>query len=206
MEDNANVIEDSIKIPIHKNVVEVSKSMRKKRNVHDNEDISNGNRANDFKTSENLSQRCFSVPSHIQIKSKVGITNITEEYCENCDPFGKNCSYGIPLSKYMPDETITVIFNSPVKACASYVPFTPCPVVNEIDQELLQSSTNPSIDSTSRTRNQVSVDVKSNKISYHKFRLQIDSGQESNLCQKARSEVGKSFVEINLRIYRVCDG
>merc|ERR1712013_603254 len=52
LEDTENLIEDNIKIPIHKNIVEAVKSMRKKRNVHENDDISSGNRANDFKPSE----------------------------------------------------------------------------------------------------------------------------------------------------------
>jgi len=205
LEDTSNVIEDS-NIPIHKNVVEAVKSMRKKRNVHENDDISGGNRANDFKPAEDLEQRCWLSPSQIKIKTRVGITNITEDYCDNCDSFGKNCSYDIPLSKYMPDETISVIFTSPVKTCYTYFPVTPCPLVNEIDQQLQQSSTNPSQDSSNPTQHQVSIDVKSNKISYHRFRLRIDSGQETNLCQEPKSEAGKSFVEINLKIYRVCDG
>eukprot|EP00092_Neocalanus_flemingeri_P045273 GFUD01050507.1.p1 GENE.GFUD01050507.1~~GFUD01050507.1.p1 ORF type:complete len:1315 (+),score=258.40 GFUD01050507.1:90-4034(+) len=206
LEDTVNVIEDSVKIPIHKNVVEAVKSMRKKRNVNENEDISSGNRANDFKPSEDINQRCWSSPSQIKIKTRIGITNITEEYCDNCDSYRKNCTYNIPLSQYMPDESISIIFSSPVKTCSSIIPYTPCPVVNEIDQEMLQSSTNPSIDSTNPTQHQISIDVKSNKISYHRFRLKIGSGQETDLCEESRSEAGKSFVEINLKIYRVCDG
>lgn len=204
LEDTANIIEDSLKIPIHKNIVEAVKSMRKKRNVNEIDDISSGNRAIDFKSSEELNERCWSIPSHIKIKTITGITNITEDYCENCDSFGKNCSYQIPLSKYMPDETISVIFNSVVQTCSSVMPYTPCPVANEIDQEIVQSSTNPSV--LSSTQNQISIDVKSNKISYHRFRLKTGSSQVADLCQEPRSEAGKSFVEINLKIFRVCDG
>jgi hypothetical protein len=185
-------------------VFEALKKVRKKRNVDEIDDISNGNRAIDFKSSEELNERCWSIPSQIKIKTITGITNITEDYCENCDSFGKNCSYQIPLSKYMPDETISVIFNSVVQTCSSVMPYTPCPVANEIDQELLQSSTNPSILSSSQ--NQISIDVKSNKISYHRFRLKTGSSEVADLCQEPRSEAGKSFVEINLKIYRVCDG
>merc|ERR1711874_111453 len=71
MEDTDNIIEDSLKIPIHKNIVEAVKSMRKKRNVHENDDISSGNRANDFKPSENINQRCWSVPSQIKVRTRV---------------------------------------------------------------------------------------------------------------------------------------
>jgi len=208
LEDTENLIEDSIKLPIHKNIVEAVKSMRKKRNVHENDDISSGNRANDFKPSEDFNERCWSIPSQLKIElpTQNRTTSITEDYCENCDSFGKNCSYHIPISKYMPDETIIIKFPSEVQTCSSHTPYTPCPVANEIDQPFLQSSTNPSVVATNSNPNQAVIDVKSNKISFHKFRLKVGTQQGTNLCEKAKTEAGKSFVEINLKIYRVCDG
>jgi len=208
LEDTDNLIEDSLKIANHKNIAEAVKSMRKKRNVHENDDISSGNRANDFKPSEDLSDRCWSLPSQLKLElpTQNRSASITEDYCENCDSFGKNCSYHIPISKYMPDESIIIKFPSEVQTCASLTPYTPCPVANEIDQPFLQSSTNPSVVATNLNQNQAVIDVKTNKISFHRFRLKVGPHQVNDLCREPKSEAGKSFVEINLKFYRVCDG
>lgn len=205
LEDTANIIEDSLKIPIHKTIADTVKTLRRKRNVQENEDISSGNRANDFKPSEAFDQRCWSVPSQIGIKTRFGFTNITQDYCEDCDSIGKNCTYQIPLSKHMPDETIKILFQTKVQKCSSTIPYTPCPVANEVDQDL---STNPSILSSSNSKSSTEflIDVKSSKISNHKFRMNVGTREPVDLCHEQLTEVGKSFVEINLMIYRVCNG
>ena len=109
----------------------------------------------------------------------------------------------------MPDEFIYLNFSAPVIECQTPGPITPCPAANVIEQEDEVSSqqnrnlSRPVADG-SRSKNLVSIDVKSNVLSFHKFRakLTVEGGQDpsTDLCTEPAFNAGKSFVEVSLKI------
>ena len=186
-QDSPNLIEDSVKS--HKSVADLVKNLRRKRNVPSNTDID----------SRKLSNICYQPVAQIKVKTSSGIVNMTQDYCQDCDSTPGNCSYSIPLSRYLRDIYIGVIFSAPVIQCSSFTPPTVCPSVNDINTTFQETSS--VTDSESHQ-----VNIEAHKVSYYKFRISLDNSTEqpsANICQETRLE---KFIEFNLKFYRDCRG
>merc|ERR1719510_1863481 len=120
--------------------------------------------------------------SEVRVKTLAGVFPLTEAYCQQCRSVGNNCSYNIPLSKHAPDTQVAILFKVPVEQCSS------------------SSSINNNIVSAPEAV-EVLLDVPAGQnVSHHRFRLS-PGPQSSNLCIKTTPA---TFVEINLRLYRLC--
>ena len=181
-QDSANLIEDSVKPQGRRAGSEIS--LRRKRNVSDNEDLSSGNRA-----SHSLTAVCLEERSEVRVKTQAGTFPLTEAHCHQCRSSGNNCSYNIPLSPHAPDTQVAVLFKVPVEQCSSpSSSSSPSSINNEIvsGPEAVE----------------ILLDVPAGQsVTQHRFRISPGPAQSSNLCVKTTPA---TFVEINLRLYRVC--
>ena len=176
-QDSTNIIEDSVKPQGRRAGSEIS--LRRKRNVSDNEDLSSGNRASHPGTAVCLEER-----SEVRVKTQAGVVLLNEAYCHDCQSAGNNCSYNIPLSRHAPDTQVAVLFKVPVEQCTSS-----------------SSSINNQIMSAPEAV-EILLDVPvGQNVTHHRFRISPGPSQSSNLCMKTTPA---TFVEINLRLYRVC--
>ena len=179
-QDSTNLIEDSVKPQGRRAGSEIS--LRRKRNVSDNEDLSSANRA-----SHPVSAPCMEERAEVRVKTLAGVFSLTENYCQHCRSAGNNCSYNIPLSKYAPDTQVAILFKVPVEHCSSS-----------------SSSSTPSLNNdivSAPEAVEVLLDVPAGQnVTHHRFRIS-PGPQSSDLCIKTTPA---TFVEINLRLYRVC--
>jgi len=190
-QDSPNLIEDSIKSRGHKSVADLVKNLRRKRNVPSNSDMDEDTRK--------LSNLCYQSVAQIKVKTTSGIVNLTRDYCQDCDSSPGNCSYSIPLSRYLRDINIGVIFSTPVMQCSSITPPTVCPSVNDINTTFQQTPSVVNPDSHQ-------VNIEAHKVSYYKFRISLDNSTEqplASICQDTRLD---KFIEFNLKFYRDCRG
>ena len=187
--NSPNIIEDSVKPQQHKNVADIVKNLRRKRNVP------SSNSLGDKET--NI---CLEPLASVRVKTRSGEVNLTSEYCDNCSMSG-NCSFSVPLSRYMPDTNIALVFTAPVIQCEVSAPPTVCPGLNDINQRFAEQP--PPASSLGEEDNQVSVEA--HKLSHYKFRILRDNSQGSlvDLCHETRLD---KFVEFNFKFYRDCRG
>ena len=193
-EENPNFIEDNFDPVSHKgNTLGGGGGLRRKRNVASSLHMEN-------RKSTNI---CFQPNSQIRIKTSSGIYNITEEYCDSCDNNTSVCSYSIPLSKYLHDEIIGVVFGVPtnkVTHCSINRSPLVCPGVNDITPRYKDFTETVDIP---RDTNENEIKVEAHRESYHKFRISQSNESITNLCEENNSE---NFVEINIKLYRDCNG
>ena len=177
-QDSANLIEDSVKPQGRRTGSEIS--LRRKRNVSDNEDLSSANRA-----SHPVTAACLEERAGLMVKTQAGVSSLTEAYCPECRSAGNNCSYNIPLSRHAPDTQIAVLFKVPVEQCSSSS----------------SSSMNNQMVSGPETV-EILLDVPAGQnVTHHRFRISPGPAQTSSLCMMTSPA---TFVEINLSLYRVC--
>ena len=186
--NSPNIIEDSVK-PQHKNVADIVKNLRRKRNVPSSNSLG-----------DKEANICLEPLASVRVKTRSGEVNLTSDYCDNCSVSG-NCSFSVPLSRYMPDTAIALVFTAPVIQCEVAAPPTVCPGLNDINQRFAEQP--PPTSSLGEEDNQVSVEA--HKLSHYKFRILRDSSQGSlvDLCHETRLD---KFVEFNFKFYRDCRG
>ena len=180
-DDSPNIIEDSINSFGHKKLTDVVENLRRKRNV----EVGGGK----------VAPVCHQ--PMISLVTRAGVYNLTEEYCTDCDSEQGNCSYSVPVSRYMPDPSFTIIFSSPVTQCEVNTPPTLCSRLNDVESTLTSSSSD---------QDQHQVIVEANKVSFHRFRTARTSESVTsvdNICQETRSV---KFNEFNIKFYRDCNG
>ena len=179
IQDSTNLIVDSVKPQGRRVGTDVS-LRRKKRNVSDNEDLSSANRA-----SQPVTATCLEPGSEVRVRTQAGTVTLSEAYCDNCLTITNNCSYHIPLSPLMPDTQIAILFSGPVEQCRP----SPSSVTAE-SVEGLMGDTFPVL---------VSVPA-GDLVSEFSFRMS-PGGQSGGACQ---SSSPATFLDINIRLYRVC--
>ena len=186
--NSPNIIEDSVK-PQHKSVADIVKNLRRKRNVPSTNSV--GDKETNI---------CLEPLASVRVRTRSGEVNLTSEYCDNCSVSG-NCSFSVPLSRYMPDTTIGLVFSAPVTRCEVVTPPTVCPGLNDINQRFAEQPPSSSSLGDPETDNQVSVEA--HKLSHYKFRILRDPSQGSlvDLCHETRQD---KFVEFNFKFYRDC--
>ena len=177
---NTNIIEDSVK---HKSVADLVKNLRRKRNVPSNN------------VGTKLANVCLEPLASVRVRTSSGEVNLTSEYCDNCSVSG-NCSYSVPLSRYMPDLSLGLVFAAPVTQCEAPAPPTQCPDIHQRFQET---------QTTTLSEDLLQASVEAHKISHYKFRILREPGQGSigDLCHETRLD---KFIEINFKFYRDCRG
>ena len=185
--NSPNVIEDSVK-PQHKNVADIVKNLRRKRNVPSSNSVG-----------DKEANICLEPLASVRVKTRSGEVNLTSEYCENCSVTG-NCSFSVPLSRYMPDTAIALVFTGPVTRYEVISPPIVCPGLNDINQRFAEQQPTSSLGDPEED---YQVSVEAHKLSHYKFRMLRESSQGSlvDLCHETRLD---KFVEFNFKFYRDC--
>jgi len=134
----------------------------------------------------------------------------SDEYIRCLNGDAANYTYGIPLSKYMPEPYLTLrfhfptVFSAPPDVCTSPVRDGVCPngQTNATPNYVHGETRSDGPDSVFRT---VHVNVGRSSIVAYRIRFPVVRGETNDLCEKPSSSLGDKFVEYNLVFYRVCD-
>ncbi|XP_045029018.1 myelin regulatory factor isoform X2 [Daphnia magna] len=134
----------------------------------------------------------------------------SDEYIRCLNGDAVNYTYGIPLSKHMPDRSLTLqfhftnSFSLQPDQCTSPVRLGACPD-GQWDpmgaNSIQRGPTLNHVDSVART---FFIDVGRSSIVAYRFRFPVLRGDTVDLCSKPNTSAGGEYVEYNLVFYRVC--
>ncbi|XP_018568182.1 myelin regulatory factor isoform X2 [Anoplophora glabripennis] len=194
-----NVEKNKIAKPFHSN--DIDKQIRQRRHADDLTD-----EANSFDTGED---QIFT----ITVQGRHFNTTLTHQYRKFSTNPQSNFSYAVPISKYMPDEFINLIFRSIQ------------PNIKEIeycDSDYRQYECNfgpMGYDDKSRIRHKVNENSSSQLLSLQSVIFEVDMAdfqlkvmtyraplrQNQNTCKLSASKLGLDFIEYNFYFFRYCD-
>ncbi|KAK9746271.1 NDT80 / PhoG like DNA-binding family [Popillia japonica] len=149
----------------------------------------------------------------ISIQGKNFSTDLGTDYLVESRSSPANYTYNIPISKYMPDPFIRVVFRSHQKNIivehCSNTRVHPCPFVGLAYTD--ENKTQPAY--------KVNENIPLQPINYHTFIFEVDMmdyqskimtyrytyRQNQNTCKISSSKLGVEFTEYNFIFYRHCD-
>lgn len=132
----------------------------------------------------------------------------SDEYIRCLNGNAANYTYLIPLSKYMPDPSLTLRFHfqtfAPPNVCSSPVREGACPngQTNGAPTNRDFETRNDGRDSVFRT---LHVNVGRSSVMAYRIRFPVVRGETIDLCEKPSSSLRDKFVEYNLVFYRECN-
>ncbi|XP_022907094.1 myelin regulatory factor-like protein isoform X1 [Onthophagus taurus] len=153
-------------------------------------------------------------PLRITIQGKNFSTDITRDYLLEEDGLGmSNFTYDVPISKYMPDSYVRVVFRAHQRNV----------VVEQCHSTRLRPCSSPMMSpNENKTQNggyTVDENVPVQMINDHVFVFEVDmtdsqakimtyrhtQRQNQNICKISPSKLGLEFTEYNFKFYRPCD-
>ncbi|XP_026676134.1 uncharacterized protein LOC113465650 [Diaphorina citri] len=120
-------------------------------------------------------------------------------------------NYAIPLSKYLPDPYVTIIFQfstssraQKIEQCTMPVQAnsTPCSWNGEM---FFLSSKIAREEEKATQPGTFKVEISSFRATSLRFRIPINSIYSSNVCRLPHEKVGVSFIEYNILLFRDCN-
>jgi len=135
----------------------------------------------------------------------------SNEYIRCLNDHATNYTYGIPLSKHMPDPSLTLQFHFTTaitlqpEQCSSPVRLGACPDGQRDPLGANSIIRGPTVNHADSVARSFFVDVGRSSIVAYRFRFPVSRGDAADLCDKPSASVGDKFVEYNLVFYRLCD-
>ncbi|KAL1501325.1 hypothetical protein ABEB36_006667 [Hypothenemus hampei] len=192
---------NKISKPFHSN--DIDKHIRTRRDAYD---ISNeANMDNELPDDQQIS---------IVIQGRNFSTVLNQNYLKR-EYNSFNFSYSVPISKYMPDDFVNIVFrfnqlvdrkihNCPNEVKHYECPYMPPPIYNdEAKRAHKVDQTNPSHYDRGRSVT-FDVDMTDFQSKVMTYRAGLSNFQE-NLCNLSDGKLGVEFVVYNLHFYRDCD-
>ncbi|CAG9814774.1 unnamed protein product [Phaedon cochleariae] len=194
-----NVEKNKIAKPFHSN--DIDKQARQRRDTYTDE-------ANLF---DIVDDQLFTIIIH----GKNFNTTLTPKYRTEISNAQYNFSYSVPISKYMPDEFINLIFKSSqshikeIEHCYNDYKQHECPFV----------SSSAYFDDKMKIRHKVNENSPSQLIGFQSVVFEVDMidfqskvmtyraslRQNQNTCKLSSTKLGIEYVEYNFHFYRHCD-
>ncbi|XP_046647538.1 myelin regulatory factor-like isoform X2 [Daphnia pulicaria] len=134
----------------------------------------------------------------------------SDEYIRCLNGDAVNYTYGIPLSKHMPDRSLTLQFHFTNSIsfqpdqCTSPVRLGACPDGQRDTMGANSIQRGPTLNHVDSVARTFFIDVGRSSIVAYRFRFPVLRGDTVDLCSKPNTSLGEKYVEYNLVFYRVC--